>query len=257
MGFLVYSILACTAIVLTLSVFVIRQAMHNRELERLLNHANTQLEQLQTHFGRFTPGEVIEHLTEPDGKFAARMRSVTVLFADLKDFTKMCDNRDPAEIVTILNGYFQCMSEALVDHHGQVTELMGDGMLALFGALTSNPWQVQDAVMGALAMREALNKYNEELRVRSLPELSFGIGIHQGEVLAGVMGNYELSKFGVVGDAINVASRVEALTRELDADLLITEEVRTQLDNRFVLKKMPAVKIKGKKDPIVTYTVEG
>ena len=257
MEYLVYFVIASAAIVAALSVFSIKQRMRNRELERLLDHTNSRLEQLQLHFGRFTPQEVIEHLTEPDGRYAARMRSVTVLFADLKGFTKMCDNRDPAEVVSILNGYFQCMSEALANHHGQVTELMGDGILALFGALRSNPWQVQDAVMGALAMRKALLEYNEELRSRSLPELSFGIGIHQGEVLAGVMGNLELSKFGVVGDTINVAARVEALTRELDVDLLITEEVRNQLDDRFFLKEMPAAPIKGKQEPIVTYMVEG
>lgn len=85
--------------------------------------------------------------------------------------------------------------------------------MALFGALVTNPWQVQDAVNGAITIRKALKKYNEELRSKSLPELSFGIGIHQGEVLAGIMGNFELSKFAVVGDTINVASRVESLTR--------------------------------------------
>jgi class 3 adenylate cyclase len=257
MGYSVYFVIASTAIVVALSVFLIRQRMRNRELERLLDHTNSRLEQLQLHFGRFAPQEVIEHLTEPDGSYAARMRSVTVLFADLKGFTKMCDNRDPAEVVMILNGYFQCMSEALSNHHGQVTELMGDGILTLFGALRSNPWQVQDAVKGALAMRKALAEYNEELCSKSLPELSFGIGIHQGKVLVGVMGNFELSKFGVVGDTINVASRVEALTRVHDVDLLITKEVRNQLDDRFSLKEMPAVPIKGKEKPIMTYLVEG
>lgn len=257
MGLLFYLIIASAAIVVALSVFLIRARMRNRELERLLDHTNSRLERLQLHFGRFTPQEVIEHLTELDERYAARMRSVTVLFADLKGFTKMCDNRDPAEVVSILNGYFRCMSEALANHHGQVTELMGDGILTLFGALGSNPWQVQDAVMGALAMRKALVEYNEELRSKSLPELSFGIGIHQGEVLVGVMGNFELSKFGVVGDTINVASRVEALTRVHDVDLLVTEEVRNQLDDRFSLKEMPAVPIKGKQEPIVTYLVEG
>jgi adenylate cyclase len=257
MGYLVYFVIASAAIVVALSVLLIRQRVRNRDLEGLLDHTNSRLEQLQLHFGRFTPQEVIEHLTEPDGRYAARMRSVTVLFADLKGFTKMCENRDPAEVVSILNGYFQCMSEALANHHGQVTELMGDGILTLFGALRSNPWQVQDAVSGALAMRKALEEYNEELRSKSLPELSFGIGIHQGEVLAGLMGNVELSKFGVVGDTINVAARVEALTRVHDVDLLITEEVRNQLDDRFSLKEMPAVPIKGKQKPIVTYMVEG
>jgi adenylate cyclase len=257
MGYLVFFVIAFTAIVVALSAFLIGQRMRNRELERILGHVNSKLEQLQLHFGRFTPPEVIEHLTEADGRYAASMRTVTVLFADLRGFTKLCDNRDPSEVVSILNGYFQCMSEALANHHGQVTELTGDGILTLFGALRPNPWQVQDAVMGALAMRKALAAYNEELRSKSFPELSFGIGIHQGEVLAGVMGNIELSKFGVVGDTINVAARVEALTRVHDVDLLITEEVRNQLDDRFSLQEMPAVPIKGKKEPIVTYLVEG
>ena len=161
------------------------------------------------------------------------MRFVTVLFADLKGFTKMCDQMDPSKVVPILNGYFQCMSEAISNHHGRVTELIGDGLLALFGALESNPWQVQDSVMGALAMRQALVRYNEELRSQSLPELSVGIGIHQGEVLAGVMGNIGLSKFGVVGDTINVAARVESLTRVHHVDLLVSETVRDKLDERF------------------------
>jgi class 3 adenylate cyclase len=90
-----------------------------------------------------------------------------------------------------------------------------------------------------------------------MPELEFGIGIHRGELLAGVMGNEELSKFGVVGDTINVASRVERLTRELAVDLLITEEVRSQLDTRFQLRAMPALTVKGKSEPLKTYLVEG
>jgi class 3 adenylate cyclase len=229
----------------------------NQKLEKLLAHTNEKLERLQIHFGRFTPEEVIEHLTDSDSTFKPTMRSVTVLFADLKGFTKMCEEREPSEVVGILNGYFRCMSKVLTRHHGQVTELIGDGILSLFGALRNNPWQVQDAVMAALEMRTVLEEYNKELQAKSFPELSFGIGIHKGQVLAGVMGNYELSKFGVVGDPINVAARVEALTREHNTDILITDEIMAELDDRFVLKKMPPVMVKGKSEPIVTYIVDG
>ncbi|NND31720.1 MAG: adenylate/guanylate cyclase domain-containing protein [Saprospiraceae bacterium] len=242
-------------IVLLLIIWVSILRKQNQLLEKLIGHANEKLERLQTHFGRFTPEEVIEHLAAADGKYLAKMRNVTVLFADLKGFTKMCESMDPQQVVSILNGYFRAMSEALASHHGQVTELMGDGILALFGALSSNPWQAQDAVLGAIAMRKSLEKYNEELKSRSLPQLSFGIGIHQGEVLAGVMGNAELSKFGVVGDTINVAARVEAMTRLHNCDLLITEEVREGLDERFSIDKMPPLAVKGKGKPIVTYYV--
>lgn len=225
-------------------------------MEQLLKHNTARLEQLQVDFGRFAPQDVIEHLTESENEYAPSMRSVTVLFADIKGFTKMCNEMDPSTVVGILNGYFQCMTDALSKHHGEVTEMMGDGLLALFGAINKNPWQVQDAVQGALAMRKALQEYNNKLKNQAFPELSIGIGIHQGEVLAGIMGNYELSKFGVVGDTINVASRVEGLTRIHDVDLLITDAVRHHLDDRFELKKMPAVAVKGKEDPIVTYWVK-
>ena len=111
--------------------------------------------------------------------------------------------------------------------------------------------------MGALAMRQALVLYNEELMSQSLPELSVGIGIHQGEVLAGVMGNVGLSKFAVVGDTINVAARVESLTRVHHVDLLVSETVRNKLDERFSVQCMPSVRVKGKQDPLITYLVEG
>jgi class 3 adenylate cyclase len=235
---------------------ILTQQKKIRLLENLHDHAKNKLENLQVNFGHFVPEEVVEQLTDAEGHYQPSMRSVTVLFADLKGFTQMCDQLNPPEVVEILNGYFRIMSKAISENHGRVTELIGDGLLALFGALGNNPWHIQDAVNGALAMRAALERYNMELREKSLPELSFGIGIHQGEVLAGVMGNFELSKFAVVGDTINVASRVEALTRKFGVDLLITDTVRNQLDNRYSLKKMEPVIVKGKSDPITTYFVE-
>jgi class 3 adenylate cyclase len=94
-----------------------------------------------------------------------------------------------------------------VRHHGHVTQFVGDGLLALFGALEPNPWQARDAVLAALDMRSELARYNETLRAQGLPELRFGIGIHGGEVVAGVIGTAGLAKFSVTGDPINVASR--------------------------------------------------
>jgi len=257
MGYWVYVLFVFILISFALLGWVLYQRRQQRTMEKMLARTIEKLERLQTHFGRFTPEEVIEHLTESDGRYQASTRQVCVLFADLKGFTKMCHEMEAEKVLSILNGYFRYMTEIISAHHGQVTEMMGDGLLALFGALRSNPWQVQDAVRCALAMRKGLDAYNAELAQKGLPRLSFGIGIHQGEVLAGVMGNLELSKFGVVGDAINVASRVEALTRTLEHDLLITEEVKAGLDGRFKLEAMPPVPIKGKETPIQTFYVAG
>ena len=134
---------------------------------------------------------------------------------------------------------------------------MGDGLLALFGATEPNPWQARDAVLAAVDMRAELARYNATLRGRGLPELRFGIGIHGGEVVAGVIGTAGLSKFSVTGDPINVASRVEGLTSKYEVDLLITEDIRRALDEGFRLRAMPPAMVKGKTEPIQTYYVEG
>src|SRR5262249_9751130 len=151
--------------------------------------------------------------------------------------------------VNILNGYFQAMTEAITMHHGRVTQFIGDGLLALFGALEPDPWQAQDAVKAALDMRRALARYNEDLAARGFPALAFGVGIHSGEVVAGVMGNRSLSSFTVVGDTVNTAARVEQLTRNHGVDVLITEPVRSKLDGRYTVRELPAALVKGKEQP--------
>lgn len=120
----------------------------------------------------------------------------------------------------------------------------------------SSPWQARDAVLAALDMRSELARYNDTLRQKGLPELRFGIGIHGGEVVAGVIGTAGLSKFSVTGDPINVASRVESLTGKYEVDLLITEEIRRAVDDQFRLRPMPPALVKGKAEPIQTYFVQ-
>jgi class 3 adenylate cyclase len=227
-----------------------------RQLQRLLAVSQDNLERLQRQFEHFVPADVVEQLTGGQGTYAPRRCAATMLFADLRGFTALCDRLDPAVAVDMLNEYFRRMNAAITCHHGHINELVGDGLLALFGALEHNPWQGRDSVLAALDMRAELARYNEELRAKSLPELRFGIGIHSGEVVAGVMGAGALNKFTVTGDPINVASRVEGLTSVHEVDLLITEEIRSNLDDRFRLRRMPPKSVKGKPEPIVTYYVE-
>ena len=239
-----------------LAALVLRGRRQNDQLEQLLLAADDRLEQLQRQFERFVPADVVERLTQPGDALAPERRQVTMLFADLRGFTALCDRLDPAVTVGILNDYFRHMTVAIGQHHGHVTEFVGDGLLALFGALEANPWQARDAVLAALDMRAALARYNASLRERGLPELRFGIGIHGGEVVAGVIGTAGLSKFSVTGDPINVASRVEGLTGKYEVDLLITEDIRRALDDQFRLRPMPPALVKGKAEPVLTYHVE-
>src|SRR5213594_3788916 len=138
------------------------------------------------------------------------------------------------------------MSQAIVEHRGHVSKFLGDGILALFGALEANPWQTNDAIHAALAMRGALADYNATLVATGRPALEMGVGVHRGPVVA-----------GVIGRTVNVASRVERLTRTHGVDILITEAARAALDGRFRLRPMPPAAVKGIASALPTFAVEG
>jgi class 3 adenylate cyclase len=250
-------LLALAALAAGLGLLLVRARARNGRMERLVADRADRLERLEAEFGRFAPAIVVEQVTGDAERMAPSRRHVTVMFADVREFTRLCERIDPAQTVAILNGYFECMTQAIVAHHGHVTQFIGDGLLALFGALEPNPWQTRDAVSAALAMRDALADYNVRLAAQGLPEIAFGVGIHHGEVIVGLMGNQKLSTFTVVGDTVNTAARVEQLTRMHGTDVLITQAVREKLDSRFVLRELPPAPVKGKELPVVTYAVEG
>ena len=245
-----------TLFALVFAALWLRSARSARQSQKLLLAAEQKLEQVQRQFQRFVPEDVVERLTDSADILVPERRHVTMLFADLRGFTALCDRLDPVVTVKILNDYFSHMQRAIVRHHGHVTEFVGDGLLALFGALEPNPWQARDAVLAALDMRSELAHYNETLRAQGLPELRFGIGIHGGEVVAGVIGTAGLAKFSVTGDPINVASRIEGLTSKMQVDLLITDDIRRLIGDEFDLQPMPPSIVKGKAEPIQTYRVE-
>jgi adenylate cyclase len=227
-------------------------------LERRVVVCSSSLELMQQAFSRFAPSEVVEAIVSHRGSpRASEKKEVTVLFADLRGFTKMSEKLDPGELVEILNGYFEAMSRAITQHRGHVSKFIGDGILALFGALEPNPWQANDAVHAALEMRRALAGYNRTLAASKRPELSVGVGVHRGIVVAGVIGSQTLMEYTVIGADVNLASRVESATRTHGVDVLVTRAVKEVLDPRFQLREQPPIEAKGVSEPVVTWSVEG
>jgi class 3 adenylate cyclase len=180
---------------------------------------------------------------------------VTALFADLVGYTAMSERLDATVLARVLNGYFQRMSDAIHEHRGHVSTFLGDGILAYFGALQPNPWQSADAVRAALAMRAAIADYNRELAHEGLPALSVGIGIHRGAGLTGLIGSRERMEYGFVGRTVNLAARVQALTRTHGVDILVTDAVRSELDASFRLDAMPPEMVKGIAEPVCSHAV--
>jgi len=251
------AILLAAALVLTAlaSVVAWRARREAHRLRDRMEQAAGDLEQLQQSFRRFAPGEVIEALIQ-GVRPAPERRDVTVLVADLVGFTALSERLDPAVLVQVLNGYLDRMSRTITEHRGHVSKFLGDGILALFGALTPNPWHADDAVRAALGMRESLARYNRELEAGGLPTLSIGIGIDRGPVIAGVIGTRELEEYTVIGPTVNVAARVQTATREHAVDILITENVRATLDGQIALRSLPPAAFKGVSSRVTIWAVD-
>ncbi len=235
----------------------LRSRREERELRRRLDVSADQLQSLQMSFSRFAPEEVIERIISEGGTVEGGRVEVSVLFADLVGFTALSEEVEPDVLVRILNGYFERMSDAITAHRGYVSKFIGDGLLAFFGALARNPWQCDDAAHAALAMQDALASYNDELREEGLPALRVGIGLHRGYGVAGLVGSRDLMEFTIIGRAVNVAARVQELTRRLDGDVIVTESLRERLDPRFRVRSLPTSSVKGVIVPLEVHAVDG
>jgi adenylate cyclase len=225
-------------------------------LRRRLVSATDELEHLQASFSRFAPRQLVDRIAS-GRPAAAERKEVTILFADLVGFTQLGGRLEPEVLVGVLNEHFRRMSRIVDDHRGHIAKFIGDGLMALFGAHEPNPWQANDAARAALAMQRAVEEQNHERAAAGLPALRMGIGIHRGVVVAGVIGSAELQEFTAIGAAVNLASRVERLTRTEQATILLTAEVRGHLDPRFTVHPLPPLAVRGVGEPVATFRLDG
>jgi class 3 adenylate cyclase len=244
-----------------LAAALYRQWQRGRNLRRQLQAAARDLEHLQNACARLAPAGVVQSLVadgiQPDAGPTAERKLATALFVDLVGFTAMSERLEPEILLRIINGYYQCVSEAIDEHRGHVGSFVGDGIVAYFGAIQPNPWQCDDAVHAALAIRASIRAYSAELAREGLPPIAVGIGIDRGPGLAGLLGSHARREYAFIGRSVNLAARLQALTRVHGVDILVSEALRTELDPGFILTPMPAAAVKGFVEPVVTYAVEG
>jgi adenylate cyclase len=245
------------AAVVVLGVLWWRGRREREVLRRRLRSTSSELQELQLAFHRFAPDPVVERVIAEGITHRGEKMEVTALFADLAGFTELAERLAPDVLVRVLNGYFERMSSAIGEHRGHVATLIGDGMLALFGALEPNPWQCNDAANAALAMRRGLSDYNALLAGEGLPRLSVGIGLHRDVGVGGLVGSRDRMEFAIVGRTVNLASRVQDLTREHRTDVILTREVACHLDPRFALRPLPDTAVKGVEQPLCIFALEG
>ena len=249
------------ALALALAVLFVllrRKSSEANGLRERLERSSANLERLQASFSRFAPEEIVERVIAHGVSTGGERKEVTALYADLVGYTALSESLDPDVLLRILNGYFERMSRAIAEHRGHLSALIGDGLLALFGSLEPDPWQGDEAVRAALGMRAELEAYNRELAEEGLPLLSIGVGLHRGVGVAGLVGSRELMQYAFVGKTINIAARVQDLTRLHEGvDILVTEEMRKTLDPRFTLRALPPESVRGISEPVKIFAVEG
>jgi class 3 adenylate cyclase len=204
--------------------------------------------------GRYFSPAVTQRILAGDAALdGTNERTVTILFSDLRDFTQLSENMRGAEVLHLLNDVHATMVEVVFRHGGTLDKFIGDGMLAYFGAPIEQPDHAERAVECARDMLLALKQLNHSRKNAGQPELRLGIGIHTGPVVLGDVGSAERREYTVVGDAVNTASRIEGLTKQHGAPVLVSQATRDLCAERFSFKEAPPVAVRGKSEPVSTW----
>ena len=212
---------------------------------------------LNETFGRYVSKEVRDEILAGRVTLSGELKEVTVLFADLRDFTALVETHPPRAVVKLINSYFSVMSEAINAHHGLVLQFIGDEIEAVFGAPVVLENHQQWAIDAALEMRKRLSRLNLELADRGFPTLRHGIGIHTGKVLAANIGSAQRLSYALVGETVNVASRIQALNKDFDTDILLSETAFQCMGEcvRIDPQVLPPVCVKGIREPLTLYRI--
>jgi adenylate cyclase len=203
--------------------------------------------------------EVAAQLMRDGSALGGEEREITVLFVDLRRFTAMSESLPPREVLALLNRYFDRMSGIVEIYHGIVDKYMGDEIMALFGAPVPLVNHANNAILAAIEMKSALARLNAELEAEGRSRLHFGIGINTGSIIAGNIGSSRRLNYSVIGDGVNVAARLQNLTRmsQYQADILVTASTLTSSKGRFRTRPLGAVPVRGREMPVEIFAVDG
>ena len=220
---------------------------------RMVHTLSTE-EMRRERLGRYFPPQVAAHIDADDRVLTAgESREVTLLFCDIRGFTQVAEQLDGQRVVALLNEFHTRMVGIIFEHGGTLDKFMGDGLMSYFGAPAAQPDHCERAVRCAVAMQAELARLNEEREKNGGAPLRMGIGVHTGEVVLGDIGAPQRRDYTAIGDAVNVASRVEQLTKEENVPILVSEETRRRVDDSLRFSAARALTVRGKKEPIRCY----
>jgi adenylate cyclase len=233
------------------------------ELEALAAGFNTMVDglkerdHLKTTMGKYMTAKVMAHVLSGEVQLGGQTLTVTILFTDIRSFTTISEKMNAQELVGLLNEYFTEMVGIVTVADGAVDKYIGDAIMAVFGAPVPKPGDAVNAVTAAVRMRQALRRLNVRLEARGLQPLRTGIGLHTGEVVAGNIGSEQRLEYTVIGDAVNLASRLESSTKELGVNVLISHDTWLLVKDTIDARPVKEIFVKGRKQPVMTYEVLG
>jgi len=210
-------------------------------------------------FGQYVPPELVDEMAKnPEGySMAGRKAELTVLFSDIRGFTTISEGLQPDQLATLMNEYLGAMTQVVRRQRGTLDKYIGDAIMAFWGAPMDDAAHERHAVLTALEMQKELKVLNKTLIAKGWPELKIGVGVNTGPMTVGDMGSPVRKSYTVMGDAVNLGSRLEGITKQYGVGIIAGETTREKLKSSFVFRELDRVRVKGKAEPIGIYEPVG
>jgi adenylate cyclase len=210
--------------------------------------------QITSRFGLYVPPELVEEMSQHPEAFSmeGESREMSVLFSDVRGFTTISEGLDPRELSKLMNEFLTPLTEVIYRHRGTIDKYMGDCIMAFWGAPISDPDHARKAVLTGLEMQATMAALEPQFKARGWPPLQIGVGVNTGRMSVGNMGSDIRVAYTVMGDAVNLASRLEGLTKHYGVSMIVGETTRAALPG-FAFRELDRVRPKGKKEPVAIY----
>ena len=206
-------------------------------------------------FGQYVPPELVDEMARNPESYSmeGRRAELTVLFSDVRGFTTISEGLQPEELATLMNEYLGAMTVVVQRHRGTLDKYIGDAIMAFWGAPVADANHARNALLTALEMQVALTELNQVLVAKGWPSLAIGVGVNTGQMTVGDMGSPVRKSYTVMGDAVNLGSRLEGITKEYGVGIIVGEETREALRGAFAFRELDRVRVKGKEEAIAIY----
>ena len=210
--------------------------------------------QLANLFGHYIPPELVEEMSESPEEYSldGENREMTVLFSDVRGFTTISEGMDPKQLTQLMNALLTPMTRVIHKNRGTIDKYMGDAIMSFWGAPLANSEHARHALYAAMEMMDELKIMQEEFRQRGWPEVNIGIGLNTGDMNVGNMGSEFRMAYTVLGDAVNLGSRLEGLTKNYGVNIIVSESTKSEIPE-FLFRELDLVRVKGKNEPVAIF----